>query len=172
MGTITNGLNDAFGGIRVVTQNQKQAMMAFGQQVEMLQSRLLGLDGEVTRMRTTELKAIKEKCRKIDNDNLSTGRRVQLANENLHKIPDMQRELRMAREKIVQLEMESVERKEFVSRSFTQVREQLERLEGKTNQPGSSQTGPAISQQELIKEIQRLQAWVQALSRGFLSHME
>ena len=85
MGTSTNGMNEAFGGVRVDAQSQNQAMQTLSQQIGALQNRLVGVDNEVTRLQSTEIEALKERCRKVDVDNLATGRRWPAVNKELRK---------------------------------------------------------------------------------------
>ena len=73
MGNITNGLNHAFGEVRVDAQNQQQGVAIISQLLE-VQKRLSTLETEANRIQSTEISALKECCKKMEVDGQSSMR--------------------------------------------------------------------------------------------------
>ena len=58
------------------------------------------LETEANRIKTTEIGAIKEWCQKIEVENLNAGRCWPRINEELEKIPELERQVRVSKEKL------------------------------------------------------------------------
>ena len=112
MGNITTGLNHAFGEIRVDAQNQHQGVTMISQQLLEIQRRLGTLETEANRTQLAEISALKERCKKMEVENVTAGRTWPVVHEKLEKIPELERELRASKERIEKLEQEAREQRE------------------------------------------------------------
>ena len=69
------------------------------------QTRLQEISAEITRVSRSELEPLKERCRKAEFEIVSLLRRVQEAQEGANRVPELERELKIAKERIEKLEL-------------------------------------------------------------------
>ena len=77
------------------------------------QTRLQEISAEVTRVSGSELEPLKERCRKAEFEIVSQLRRVQEAQEGANRVPELERELKIAKERIEKLELRRVQTTEM-----------------------------------------------------------
>ena len=113
---------------------------------------------------------MKERCRRAEFEIVNLLRRVQDAQEGANRVPELERELKIAKERIEKLELRGVQTTELHQQSMNQLGERLARLETQPQSlsqlpvSGNSATNPL--KEEHGKRIQELQIWVQALNGG------
>ena len=94
MGQITGGLNGAFGQVRTDAQNQRQGMASLNERLVDVHRKLGILEKEATRLQQAEIGALKDRCKKIEQESVRTDRKWQSVHEQLQKISELERELR------------------------------------------------------------------------------
>ena len=170
MGHMSQVLTEAFAGVRGDAQNQNKNLHDLASQMVLSQTRLQEISAEITRVSRSELEPLKERCRKAEFEIVSLLRRVQEAQEGASRVPELERELKIAKERIEKLELRGVQTTEMHQQSMNQLGERLARLESQPQSisqlpvSGSSAVNPA--REEHGKRIQELQIWVQALNGG------
>ena len=83
---------------------RKQGMATMHQQVVEVQRRIGILETEAHRLQTAEIGTLKERCKKIELENVTSGRKWPVVHEQLQRIPELERELRAYKERIDILE--------------------------------------------------------------------
>ena len=168
MGQITSGVNNAFGQVRTDAQNQQQGMASLHQQLVDVHRKLGILENEATRLQQAEIGGLKERCKKIEHESVRMERKWPNVHEQLEKIPKLERELRASNQKIATLERRLAERDGSPRGSSQQLVEKVALMEKRLKEAGLSteQSG----QHELIREIQRIQVWIQSLNGGWSSN--
>ena len=136
----------------------------------LLQTRLQEISTEVTRVSHSELEPLKERCRTAEFEIVSQLRRVQEAQEGANRVPELERELKIAKERIEKLELRGVQTTEMHQQTMNQLGERIARLETQPQHisqiPVSGNPAVNSSKEEHEKRIQELQIWVQALDGG------
>ena len=116
------------------------------------------------------MEPLKERCRRAEFEIINLLRRVQEAQEGANRVPDLERELKFAKERIEKLELRGVQATELHQQSMNQLGERIARLETQPQSlsqvpvSGNPATNPL--KEEHGKRIQELQIWVQALNGG------
>ena len=170
MGQMSQALTEAFSGVRGDAQNQNKNLHGLASQMVLLQTRLQEISAEISRVSRSEVEPLKERCHKAEFEIVSLLRRVQEAQEGASRVPELERELKFAKERIEKLELRGVQATEMHQQSMNQLGERLARLETQPQSipqlpvPGSSATNPP--KEEHGKRIQELQIWIQALNGG------
>ena len=165
MGQITGGLNNAFGQVRTDAQNQRQGMASFHEQLVDVHRKLGILEKEATRLQHAEIGGLKERCKKIEQESVRTDRKWQSVHEQLQKIPELERELRASNQKIANLERKLSERDGSPRANVQQLVEKMALMEKRLKEAGISTE--QLGQHELIREIHRIQVWIQSLNGGW-----
>ena len=169
MGQIVNGLNDTFGHVRTDAQNQQQGIVTMYQQLGDAQRRIGILETEANRLQTAEIGALKERCKKIEHEQLKSDRKWPQFNEQLEGIPKLERELRASNERIELLERKLLERDHSPRNASQPLMEKVALIEKRLKEAGLATEHSG--QPELVREIQRLQLWVQSLNGGWSSNI-
>ena len=167
MGQIIGGINNTFGQVRTDAQNQHQGIVTIHQQLVDAQRRIGLLETEANRLQNAEIGALKEKCKKIEHEQLKSGQKLPQFNEQLDRIPKFERELQASNERIALLERKLLEKDQSPSNASQPMMEKVALIEKRLKDAGlaTDQSG----QSELVREIQRLQLWVQSLNGGWSS---
>ena len=131
MGHMSQVLTEAFAGVRGDVQNQNKNLHDLASQMVLSQTRLQEISAEITRVSRSELEPLKERCRKAEFEIVSLLRRVQEAQEGANRAPELERELKFAKERIEKLELRGVQTTEMQQQSMNQLGERLARLESK-----------------------------------------
>ena len=92
MGHMSHVLTDAFAGVRGDAQNQNKNLHDLTSQM---------------------VEPLKERCRKAEFEIMSLLRRVQDAQEGANKVPELEREVKFAKERIEKLELRGVQAAEL-----------------------------------------------------------
>ena len=170
MGHMSQVLTEAFAGVRGDAQNQNKNLHDLASQMVLLQTRLQEISAEISRVSRSEVEPLKERCRKAELEIISLLRRVQEAQEGASRVPELERELKFAKERIEKLELRGVQTTEMHQQLMNQLGERISRLE---TQPQSISQLPVTGnpatnslKEEHGKRIQELQIWVQALNGG------
>ena len=108
MGHMSRVLTEAFAGVRGDAQNQNKNLHDLASQMVLSQTRLQEISTEITRVSRSELEPLKERCRKAEFEIVSLLRRVQEAQEGANRVPELERELKLAKERIEKLELRGV----------------------------------------------------------------
>ena len=170
MGHMSQVLTDAFAGVRGDAQNQNKNLHDLASQMVLLQTRLQEVSTEISRVSRSEVEPLKERCRKAEFEIMSLLRRVQDAQEGANKVPELERELKFAKERIEKLELRGVQATEMHQQSMNQLGERLARLETQPHSlsslPVSGNSASDPLREEHGRQIQELQIWVQALNGG------
>ena len=136
----------------------------------LLQTRLQEVSTEISRVSRSEVEPLKERCRKAEFEIMSLLRRVQDAQEGANKVPELEREVKFAKERIEKLELRGVQAAEMHQQSMNQLGERLARLETQPQSlsqlPVSGNSAVDPLREEHGRRIQKLQIWVQALNGG------
>ena len=113
--------------------------------------------------------ALKERCKKIEHEQLKSDRKWPQFNKQLEGIPKLERELRASNERIESLERKLLERDHSPQNASQPLMEKVALIEKRLKEAGlaTEQSG----QSELVREIQRLQLWVQSLNGGWSSNI-
>ena len=164
MGQITSGENNAFGQVRADAQNQHQGMASFHEQLVDVHRKLGILEQEATRLQQAEIGGLKERCRQIEHESVRLDRKWPNVHEQLQKIPELERELRASNQKIANLERKLAERDGSPRATSQQLVEKVALM--KEAALSTEQSG----QHELIKEIHRIQIWIQSINGGWSSN--
>ena len=90
------------------------------------------------------------------------GGRWPVVNEELGRIPELERELRASKERVAKLEKESQEQREATRQTVAAMNEKLDLWETRLQEQGMPQSG----QTPWGIKLRRLQVWVQALNGG------
>ena len=167
MGQITGGLNNVFGQVRTDAKNQRQGMASFHEQLVDVHRKLGILEKEATRMHQAELGGPKERCKKIEQESARTDRKWQSVHEQLQKIPELERELRASNQKIANLERKLTERDGSPRANSQKLAEKVALMEKRLKEAGISEQ---LGQHELVRQIHRIQVWVQSLNGGWSSN--
>ena len=151
MGHMSQVLTDAFAGVRGDAQNQNKNLHDLASQMVLLQTRLQEISGEISRVSRSEVEPLKERCRRAEFEIMNLLRRVQDAQEGANRVPELERELKFAKERIEKLELRGVQATEMHQQSMNQLGERLARLE---TQPQSLSQLPVSgnSATDLLKE--------------------
>ena len=133
----------------------------------LLQTRLQEISVEISRVSRSEVEPLKDRCRKMEFEIMNLLRRVQEAQEGANRVPELERELKSAKERIEKLELSSVQTADLHQQSMSQA----ESAERARNSAPESHEFPCIGGSETMKDeygkrIQELQIWVQALNGG------
>ena len=170
MGQMSQSLTAAFAGVRGDAQNQNKNLHDLASQMVLSQTRLQEIAAEITRVSRSELEPLKERCRTAEFEIVSLLRRVQDVQEGANRVAELERELKIAKERIEKLELRGVQTTELHQQSMNQLSERLARLESRPQSisqlPVSGSSGPNSLKEEHGKRIQELQIWVQALNGG------
>ena len=169
MGHITKGLNDAFGQVRMDAQNQHQGMATLHQQMIEVQRRMGILENEAHRLQTAEIGALKERCKKIEEENVTSGRKWPVVHEQLQKFPELEREVRAQKERTDGLERKLQEGNVPAQIDSQKLMEKVVIMERRLQEAGLSTE--QLGQHALIREIHRLQLWVQSMNGGYSSNI-
>ena len=147
-GQIVNGLNGTFGQVRT-----QQGIVTIHQQLGDAQRRIGFLETEANRLQTAEIGALKERCKEIENEQLKSNRKLPQFNEQLDKNTNERTEL---------LERKLLKRDHSPRNASQPLMEKVALMKKKSREGGlaTEQSG----QHELIREVQRLQLWVQSLN--------
>ena len=129
MGHMSQVLTEAFAGVRGDAQNQNKNLHDLASQMVLSQTRLQEISAEITRASRSELEPLKERCRKAEFEIISLLRRVQEAQEGASRVPELERELKFAKERIEKLELRGVQTTEMHQQSMNQLGERIARLE-------------------------------------------
>ena len=105
MGHMSQVLTEAFAGVRGDAQNQNKNLHDLASQMVLSQTGLQEISAEVTRVSRSELEPLKERCRTAEFEIVSLLRRVQEAQEGANRVPELERELKIAKERIEKLEL-------------------------------------------------------------------
>ena len=101
---------------------------------------------------------------------MSLLRRVQDAQEGANKVPELEREVQFAKERIEKLELRGVQAAELHQQAMNQLGERLARLEtlpqSHSQLPVSGSSAGDPLREEHGRRTQELQIWVQALNGG------
>ena len=165
MGQIIGGLNNAFGQVRTDAQNQRQGMTSLHEQLVDVHRKLGILEQEATRLNQVEISGLKERCRKLEHESIKSDRKWQNVHEQLQKIPGLERELRTSNQKIANLERKLAERDGSPRANPPQLVEKVALMEKRLKEAGISTE--QLGQHELIREIHRIQIWIQSLNGGW-----
>ena len=108
-----------------------------------LQNGINGLEAEAHRIQSIEISALKGRCKRMEVENAAAGRKWPVSHENLEKIPELERELRTAREKIEKLERECREQRETANATAQKLKENVGFREARLQEAGMNygQTG-------------------------------
>ena len=170
IGHMSKVLTEAFAGVRGDAQNQNKNLHDLASQMVLSQTRLQEISAEITRVSRSEMEPLKERCRKAELEIISLLRRVQEAQEGASRVPELERELKIAKERIEKLELRGVQTTEMHQHSMNQLGERLARLESQPQSisqiPASGNSAASPVREEHGKRIQELQIWVQALNGG------
>ena len=149
MRQIVNGLNDKFGQVRTDAQNQQQGIVTIYQQLGDAQRRIGLLETEANRLQTAEIGALKERCKKIEHEQLKSDRKWPQFNEQLDRIQKLERELRSSNERIELLERKLLERDHSPRNASQPLMEKVALMEKRLREAGlaTEQSG----QHELIR---------------------
>ena len=152
---IVHGNNDSIEHIIAEVQRIKQAMGHITN----------GLNDAFGQVRTD---AQNHRCKKIEVESVKSERKWPAIHEQLQKIPELERELRASKEKIEALERKLVERDGSPRANSQQLVEKVALMDKRLKEGGLSteQSG----HHELIREIHRLQLWIQSLNGGWVSN--
>ena len=129
MGHMSQVLTDAFAGVRGDAQNQNKNLHDLASQMVLLQTGLQEVSTEISRVSRLEVEPVKERRRKAEFEIMSLLRRVQDAQEGANKVPELEREVKFAKERIEKLELRGVQAAEMHQQSMNQLGERLARLE-------------------------------------------
>ena len=148
MGQIINGLNETFGQVRTDAQNQQQGIVNMHQQLGDAQRRIGLLEIEANRLQTAEIGALKERCKKIEHEQVKSDRKWPQFHEQLDRIPKLERELRASNERIELLERKLIERDHSPRNASQPLMEKVALMEKRLKEAGlaTEQSG----QHELI----------------------
>ena len=168
MGQMSQALTEAFAGVRGDAQNQNKNLHDLASQMVLSQTRLQEIAAEITRVSRSELEPLKERCRKAEFEIVSLLR--QEAQEGANRVPELERELKIAKERIEKLELRGVQTTEVHQQLMSQLGERIARLETQpqpaSQLPISGNSATNSLKEEQGKRIQELQIWVQALNGG------
>ena len=123
MGQMSQALTDAFSGVRGDAQNQNKNLHGLASQMVLLQTRLQEISAEISRVSRSEVEPLKERCYKAEFEIVSLLRRVQEAQEGASRVPELERELKFAKERIEKLELRGVQVTEMHQQSMNQLGE-------------------------------------------------
>ena len=122
MGHMSQALTEAFAGVRGDAQNQNRDLQALARQVALLQTRLQETSVELSRVSRSEVEPLKDGCRKTEFEIMNLLRRVQETQEGANRVPELERELQSAKERIEKLELSSVQTAEMHEQAMHQLR--------------------------------------------------
>ena len=143
-------------------------MASFHEQLVDVNRKLGILEKEATRLQQAEIGGLKERCKKIEHESVRMDRKWPSVHEQLQKIPELERELRASDQKIANLERKLAERDGSPRANSSQLVEKVALMEKRLKEAGVSteQSG----EHELVKEIHRIQVWIQSLNGGWSSN--
>ena len=155
MGHMSQVLAEAFAGVRGDAQNQNRDLQSLGRQMALCQTRLQEVSTEISRVSRLEVEPLKEKFRKTEFENMNLLHRVQDTQEVANRVPELERELKTAKDRIEKLELSSVQTTELTKQSMNQLRDRLERLENQSREPIPSLRSGELegSKEELWKRV-------------------
>ena len=127
-------LTEAFAGVRGDAQNQNRVLQSRGSEIVFLQARLQEVSTEISGISRSDVEPLKERCRKTEMEIVNLLRRVQDAQELANRVPELERELKIAKDKIGQLELNGIQaaESELNGQLMEQLRERLDRLEAQS----------------------------------------
>ena len=125
---MSQALTDALAGVRGDAQKQNKNLYDLARQMVLLQTRLQEVSVEISRVSRSEVEPLKERCRQAEFEIVGLLR-VQEAQVGANRVPELERELKSARERIGKLELSSVQTAEMHQQSMNQLGERLVWLE-------------------------------------------
>ena len=106
---------------QALTEHQNKNLHGLASQMVLLQTRLQEISAEIARISRSEVEPLKERCHKAESEIVGLLRRVQEAQEGASRVPELERELKFAKERIEKLELRGVQVTEMHQQSMNQL---------------------------------------------------